>query len=263
MFALSRQSVTASFAACVCMLGVGCLQFPKMQKLLHTQQKASQEILQKEIHSEKLYLNILKKMPTFGYDNIIANWAYLKFVQYFGDDEARAKTGYSLSPEYFEVILGRDPRFILAYMGLSTSTSMYAGMPERSIQLTEQGLKFLSPLTPKKSYYVWRYKGIDELLFLGESSMAQHSFNKAAEWASQHTDEESKQAASVSQKTAEFLSHNPNSKIARIATWTMVLNNQIDKKIRQRAIHEIEVLGGKVMTNSDGTHKIRLSKNEN
>jgi hypothetical protein len=80
-------------------------------------------------------------MPSFGYNNIIANWVYLNFVQYFGDDEVRAKTGYSLSPEYFEVILGRDPRFIPAYLSLSTSTSMYAGMPERSIKLTEKAFK--------------------------------------------------------------------------------------------------------------------------
>jgi hypothetical protein len=140
MFALSRQSFTASFAACLCMLGVGLLQFPKMQKLLHSNKTPSLEI-QRTIDSEKVRLNFLKKMPSFGYNNIIANWVYLNFVQYFGDDEVRAKTGYSLSPEYFEVILGRDPRFIPAYLSLSTSTSMYAGMPERSIKLTEKAFK--------------------------------------------------------------------------------------------------------------------------
>jgi hypothetical protein len=260
MFALFRQSFTASFAACLCTLGVGWLQFPRMQKLLHSNKTAALEI-QRTIDSEKVRLNFLKKMPSFGYSNIIANWVYLNFVQYFGDDEVRAKTGYSLSPEYFEVILGRDPRFIPAYLSLSTSTSMYAGMPERSIKLTEKALKSLSPWVPEKSYYVWRYKGIDELLFLGKSSMAQHSFEIAADWASQHTDQESKQAASVSQKTAEFLKQNPNSKLARISSWTMILNNQVDKTTRQRAINEIEALGGKVISNPDGIYKIKLSEN--
>jgi hypothetical protein len=260
MFAVSRQ-ITASFAACLCMLGVGWLQFPKMQKLLHSNKTPSLEI-QRTIDSEKVRLNFLKRMPSFGYNNIIANWVYLNFVQYFGDDEARAKTGYSLSPEYFEVILGRDPRFIPAYLSLSTSTSMYAGMPERSIKLTEKALKSLSPWVPEKSYYVWRYKGIDELLFLGKSSTAQDSFEIAADWASQHTDQESKQAASVSQKTAEFLNKNPNSKLARIASWTMILNNQVDQTTRQRAINEIEALGAKVISNPDGIYKIKLSEKD-
>ncbi len=148
-------------------------------------------------------------MPSFGYDNLIAGWVYINFLQYFGDEEARAKTGYSLSPEYFDVILGRDPRFLASYLSLSASTSMYAGMPERSIELMEESLQFLSPQVPERSYYVWRYKGIDELLFLGDSQAAKQSFTKTAEWASQSSDEDSKRAAAISQGTAKFLSRNP------------------------------------------------------
>jgi hypothetical protein len=64
MFALSRQSFTASFAACLCMLGVGLLQFPKMQKLLHSNKTPSLEI-QRTIDSEKVRLNFLKKNAIF------------------------------------------------------------------------------------------------------------------------------------------------------------------------------------------------------
>ncbi|MBR8836640.1 MAG: hypothetical protein DSM106950_22140 [Stigonema ocellatum SAG 48.90 = DSM 106950] len=260
MFAISRQAVTASFIFCLCISGVGLLQFPRMQKLLNNHKNASLETLEKEINSENLRLNLLKKMPSFGYDNLMADWVYLNFVQYFGDDEVRDKTGYSLSPEYFEIILGHDPRFLAAYLSLSTSTSMYAAMPERSIQLMEKGLKSLSPQVPHRSYYVWRYKGIDELLFLGNSSAAKKSFETVATWANNYSDEESKQIALISQKTAEFLSHNPKSKLAKIAGWTMVLNNTVDKKTRKRAISEIEALGGKIVTNPNGTQKIEFSQ---
>jgi hypothetical protein len=188
MFALSRQGVTASFTACLCLLGVGWLQLSKMQNLLSRKQTASRETLQREINSEKLRLTFFKKMPSFGYNNIIANLIYLNFVQYFGDDEVRAKTDYSLSPVYFEVILEHDPRFLPAYMSLSISTSIYAGMPELSIKIIDKGLKSLSPGVPKKSYYVWRYKGTDELLFLGKPLMAQYSFEMAANWASKYSD---------------------------------------------------------------------------
>lgn len=262
MFPLSCQNAIVSFAACLCMLGVSSLQFPRMQQVLHSNKTASIEALQKEINLEKSRLNLIAKIPSFGYDNIIANWIYLGFLQYFGDDEVRAKTGYELSPEFFEVILARDPRFIMAYLGLSTSTSIYAAMPERSIKLMESGLESLTPVAPERSYYVWRYKGIDELLFLGQSSKAKQSFEKAANWASQHSDEESKLAASISKKTVEFLSRNPNSKYARIATWAMVVNNQVDEKTRQRAIREIQALGGEVIPNPDGSHKIKLPKDD-
>jgi len=231
-----------------------------MQKLLNSHKTASLETLEKEINSEKLHLNLLKKLPSFGYDNLMADWVYLNFVQYFGDDEVRDKTGYSLSPEYFEVILEHDPRFMAAYLSLSTSTSIYAAMPERSIKLMEKGLKSLSPFVPQKSYYIWRYKGIDELLFLGDSNAAKQSFATAANWASKYSDPESQQVAFFSQKTADFLSHNPHSKIAQISAWTMVLNNRVDDKTRKRAISAIEALGGKVITNPDGTSKIKFPK---
>jgi hypothetical protein len=260
MFPLLGRNFILFFATCLCLLGVSSLQMPRMHKLLHSSKTVPVKTLQKELDIERTRLNIIEKIPSFGYDNVIANFAYLWFLQYFGDDEVREKTGYSLSPEYFEIILSRDPRFTTAYLGLSTSTSMYAAMPEVSVQLMEKGLKFLSPFAPTTSYYVWRYKGIDELLFLGKSLKAQRSFEKSADWASHHSDEDSKQAALVSKRTAEFLSRDPNSTYARIATWTMVLNNQVDKKTRDRAIREIQALGGNVIDNPDGTYKITLSK---
>lgn len=256
MLFLSRQTVGASFVICLCILGVGLIQYPRLQKLINTQESPSLENVEKQIKAEHTRLNLIKKMPSFGYDNFIANLVYLKFLQYFGDDDVREKTGYSLSPEYFEIILARDPRFLEAYLSLSTSTSLYAAMPERAIKLMDEGLKSLSPKLPERSYYAWRYKAIDELLFLGNVQASKQSFATAAKWASTYPDDESKYVASISQNTVEFLNQNPDSKYARIATWAMVLNNQVDDRTRKRAISEIEALGGKVITNSQGNSQI-------
>ncbi|MBW4572184.1 MAG: hypothetical protein KME31_30595 [Tolypothrix carrinoi HA7290-LM1] len=259
MFSLSRQSVTTFFLIVLCIFGVGLIQFTRLQKQ-NSSNIASLKI-EREIKSEKLRLMFLKNMPSFGYKNLIADWVYLDFLQYFGDDEIREKTGYSLSPEYFEVILGNDPRFLTAYIGLSTSTSMYAAMPKRSVALMEKSLKSLSPWVPEKSYYVWRYKGIDELLFLGNSPAARQSFETAANWANNYSDEESKQVITISQKTADFLSQNPDSKHAQIASWAMVLNNHVDDKTRKIAIGKIETLGGKVISTPQG-NQIKFPKKD-
>jgi hypothetical protein len=252
MLGLSRQIVGTSLITCLCFAGVGFLQFPRMQKLISAKQTFSQSALEGEEKLERSRLDLLKKLPTFGFDNVFANWVYLSFVQYFGDDEVRAKTGYALSPEYFEIILKHDPRFQLAYLSLSSSTSIYAGMPERSIKITELGLKSLNPWVPKGSYYVWRYKGIDELLFLGNSQAAKKSLQTAADWAKKHSDAESQMSANISQNTANFLNRNPNSKSAQIAAWTMVLQNGVDKGTQKRAIAGIEKLGGQVIQTPQG-----------
>jgi tetratricopeptide (TPR) repeat protein len=259
---LSREFLITPLVACFCILGISLSQYPRLQKLLTSKQSMSVETLAADQQKEGLRLELLKEMPTFGYDNLIADWLYIDFLQYFGDNEVREKIGYTLSPEFFEIILKHDPKFLEAYLNLSVSSSLYAGMPERTITLIDKGLKSLSPNLPAKSYYIWRYKGTDELLFLGDSQAARNSFLKAAEWASQHNDQESKNVVVISRKTAEFLQRNPDSKFARIATWTMVLQNNVDEKTRKRAIKEIENLGGKVVINADGVPAVTLPEKD-
>lgn len=261
MFGLLRQSVGA-FVVVLCILGVGFLQLPQLKQINSIKTTASLEDIKKEIQSEKLRLNLLRQLPTFGFDNLIADWVFINFLLYFGDDEVRLKTGYSLSPEYFEVILARDPYFLQAYLFLSSSTSLYAGRSERSVALMEKGLKLLTPKVPLKSYYVWRYKGIDELLFLGDAQAAKQSFATAAQWASTYADEESKQVAAISQRTAEFLAQNPNSKSAQVGAWTMVLSNQVDEQTRNLAIKRIEALGGKVSITPQGAVQVSPPKQD-
>lgn len=253
-----KQLVATSSVALLSIMAVGVLQVPQLNRLKNKPKTSSLEALRQEVNLEQLHLDLLQKTPSFGYDNLLADWMFLNFLQYFGDDEARAVTGYSLSPKYFEIIVNRDPRFLGAYLGLSTSISLYAGMPEKSVALMEKGLKPMSPQSPPKSYYVWRYKGIDELLFLGNAQAARQSFEKAAEWASNYSDEESKHIAALSRKTAQFLSRNPKSKFAQVNTWAMVLTNTTDTHARKIAISRIESLGGKVIVTPEGVVKIRL-----
>jgi hypothetical protein len=261
MLSQSRQNlnqlVATSLIGLLCIVAVWALQMPQLNRLKNGLETSLPEALRQEVELENLRLNLLQKTPAFGYDNLFADWTFLYFLQYFGDDKARDMTGYSLSPKYFEIIVDRDPRFLGTYIGLSTSISMYAGMPEKSVALMEQGLKSMSPKNPPNSYYVWRYKAIDELLFLGNSQAAGQSFEKAAEWASTYSDEESKNIAAFSRKTAEFLSRNPNSKFAQVAAWTMVLSNTRDKRVEKIAISRIEAIGGKVVITPEGKVKIQ------
>jgi len=257
-----RQSVVASSVTLLCILGVGILQVPQLHKIISSQKTASSEKLQREIRSEQLRLSLMRQLPTFGFDNLTADWVFLNFLQYFGDDQVREKTGYGLSPDYFAVIVARDPRFLAAYSFLSTSTSIYAARPELSVALMAKGLKSLSPTVPQRSYYIWRYKGIDELLFLGDAKAAKYSFEMAAKWASFYPDEESKQVEALSQGTAKFLAHNPKSKSAQIAAWVMVLNNQVDDRTREIAITRIKALGGKVFITTQGAAQVQLPKGD-
>jgi len=241
-----------------CILVAGTFQVQQLNKL--KDQNTGSANLKKELEQEKLRLEILRQTPTFGFKNIIADWVFISFLQYFGDEPARAATGYTLSPDYFEVIVDRDPKFLHIYPFLSTSISMYAARPEEAVSLMKKGLKSLAPKDPPKSYYVWRYKGIDELLFLGDSQAAQHSFATAAEWASTYSDPESENVAAISRQTAQFLAGDPESKSAQISAWMMVVGNAVEDRTRQLAISRIQALGGKITITPQGEVKVQLPR---
>ena len=261
MVALSRQNLNQSIGALiVALLGIGAviaLQKPQLDSLVKKSETASAEDIKKDLESERLQLELMQKLPSFGFDNMIGNWAFIKFAQYFGDETARDKSDYSLSPEYFKVIINRDPYFLDAYRFLSSSTTLYAGMPERTVALMQQGLKSLAPKVPEKSYYIWRYKGTDELLFLGDSQAAKQSFETAGKWADTYADDDSKYIAKISHQTAQFLAKNPNSKSAQVSAWSSVLNNAFDDRVRRIAISRIQALGGTVSITPDGQVKVQ------
>lgn len=244
----------------LCLLAVIGLQVPRLNQILTRSKTSSLQELRREVAAEKARLDLIKKIPDLGFSNLIADWTFLSFLQYFGDDVARDRTGYELSPNYFEIIVDRDPHFLQSYLLLSTSVSLFAGEPEKSLSLMEKGLESLNPKQPG-SYYVWRYKGIDELLFLGDAKKAQKSFAMAAEWASQHTDAESENIASISRRTAEFLADDPDLTSAQEAAWAMVLVNALntnDERTRKQVVDRIERQGGKVIISPKGAISVKL-----
>ena len=242
-----------------CILGafsvVVYLQTPQLASLKQ-RQSLTKAVLRQQEAQLKAQLSIAKTLPTFGFDNLVADWHFIDFIQYFGDTEVRAKAGYGASMEYFEAMLDRDPRFLYAYFYLSSTGSLYAGQPEKSVSLMNSGLKSLSPKVPDRGYYIWRLKAVDELLFLGKIPDARNSMLTAANWARQSPTTEGQNVARLSQGTAAYLARNPNSKQAQFDAWNMVLGAAVDDFVIKRAIVGIRSTGGKVTISPSGEFKV-------
>lgn len=242
-------------------------QLPKLQRQTDSNTAAASQLAVKQ---EQAKLAAIARLPRsgFGFNNLIANWAFLSFLQYFGDDQARVShgTGYGLSGAYFDQIIGRDPRFLSSYIYLTSSVSIFAGQPQKSVDLISYGTNFLQPELQPLAYNAWRYKGTDQLLFLGQTLAASKSFLTAAEWAERAnlaatSLPEVKGAAEVSRQTAAFLATNPDSRSARINGWVLVLSNAADQKTRAVAIAELDKLGMVVEFNQDRGFSLK-SKSE-
>lgn len=191
-------------------------------------------------------LTLLKQTPTFGFDNLLADWTFLNFLQYYGDTPLRKATGYSLSPEYFDLITRLDPRFVETYLFLSGSISYQLGKPETAVALMERGAAQLSPQIHPNAYLVWRFKGLDELLLLGDVPASIHSHEMAAQWAA---DSPNRDLAPIFAQTARFLRKDPNSVLARFQAWTMVYEQATasrDKATQARAKRELLAIGAQV-----------------
>ncbi|MBD2186578.1 hypothetical protein [Pseudanabaena mucicola] len=229
------------------------LQFPRLNQQLSGQTKATTV---KEVRDEEARLKLIRQLPSrgLGFNNMIANFTFLQFLQYFGDDVSRNQfqTGYGLSPLYFANIIERDPRFLSSYIYMSASVSMFAGTPRAAIDIYSKGLNYLSPEQQSKAHLVWRYKATDQLLFLGDTKGARQSYLQAADWADRGSlidkeiSEDLKFIASLSRQSAQWLEQERDVSKAQIGAWSLVLQNATDKKTVETIAQELDKLGMKI-----------------
>jgi hypothetical protein len=229
------------------------------QKPLSAKSVASfKQAAQQEAQQEALRLKMLKTIPSFGFDNLIADWTFLKFLQYFGDDEARDVTGYNLGQDYFDIVTQRDPRWADIYLFLSTAISFYQGKPETAVNLIERGTRALSlsPQIHSQSWRVWRTKGLDELLLLGDIPESIRSHEMAADWV--QGSPEGPKLAPIFRATAEYLRRDPDSVPVRFTAWNTVYSQTTDKLVRQRAKQALVKLGAQVQKDKNGKESFIL-----
>lgn len=252
---------SALTTAIVLLAGGSILQFQLTRLDNLGQRNQSTQSYQIEEQKTQDSLKVLSKLPKLGYENLIADYMFINFIQYFGDADARAKTGYRLSPDFFDIIIKRDPLFLDAYHYLSASVTLYAGQPQKSVSLLTKGIAAVPPSLQSRAYFLWQYKAADELLFLGDTAAAQRSYEMVSNWAGQSKDPQMQGIAARSLQTAQFLASNPDSRRARVGSWFNVLSNAIDDPTRQFAAKQIQALGGKIV-NQNGAFQVKMPQGD-
>jgi hypothetical protein len=251
-----RQPLGWFISLSALVLGITGIQAGQLETLKANARSLDPAVLKRETQIKLSSLEMWKKIPAFGFKNLIADLAYIDYLQYFGDQEAREINGYGIGLDYFGVIINKDPKFYYSYYSLSAVGTVYTGQPEKSIALMNQGFTHFTPESPQNYYYLWRLKGVDELLFLNKPTAAQQSMQTAADWARRKGDEEGDRVAKISQRTADFLAKNPRSEEARFAGWSLVLSTAIDLNAKKIAVRKLRELGGKVYLDENGRVKI-------
>ncbi len=227
----------------ICLAGIVVLQSQEYQK--SAQKVSSADYLAEEKEQSRL-IDWQKRSPHFGYSNLMANWSYLNFVQYFGDQDARETIGYKLVPDYFETITRLDPRFTQAHLRLSIANSMYAGNPEKTIALMEQILDFVDPKS-EAAAYLWTSKGLDELLFMGDKEAAIKSYQMAAQWAALTQSDRSDGLTIKDLESALKSTSDVELKEAQIRAWSSVLVHIKDDHRQREIMNKIDNLKAEIL----------------
>jgi hypothetical protein len=206
---------------------------------------------------ERGRLTLLRRMPTLSYDNLLADWIFLRFLGYFGDDLDRAQTGYDLTPDYFEPIVRLDPRFLEIYPFLSTGISYYLGNPELAGQYMERGIQALSPEVNPDGYAILRFRGLDQLLLEGDIPGTIKTYYRLADWFDRIGRPDSAQQF---RNGAEFFKQQPDSIQPQFWGWQEVYYNAVDRRVQERAEQELLKLGALKQEDASGNVGFVLPK---
>jgi hypothetical protein len=252
------QLLVSTIVVLGCLGGISALQASRLSALRAVPSN-DLIVLKAEEARARAQLQAMAKLPDLGFRNLIAGWTFMQFLQYFGNQEARGRTGYALTPEYFRLIVDKDPRYLTPYFYLSPANTLYAGRPDITIELLSQGLEAYTPELHPDGYYLWIYKGVDQLLFLNQPQEAAKSYTMAARWADLSTSPEAKTRAEAARESAQYLARKPGSKRVQASAWGMILTNAVDQGSRELAIQQITRLGGKVtITRQGGMQRVSV-----
>jgi hypothetical protein len=259
MFKINYKLLICALISTSSLLGIIFLQKKSLSNNLSTQKNINYQQQEQQLKAEA---NFLKKMPSLGFNNLIADYTFLKYIQYFGDTEARDKIGYSGITDYFETVIQKDPKFIRAHLSLSATNSIFAGNPEKTVALLEQATQSLDPNMRDYAFMIFAYKAVDEIIFLGDLDAAQKSYLKAAQWAEIRGDKIGIHVAPLYRATVNFLATNPDSTSTQVSGWYMVLKQNNDPQVQEYAKQKIIELGGEITININGEIIVKPPKKD-
>lgn len=245
MYSKRRKGKNSSqlwlFVDFICFVLIALFQVPEIERTEKNILQSRDEILEENRKLQR-QLTTLSHLPSLGFGNALAASTFLGFLQYFSDVSMQEEISQHLSPDFFNAIIKFDPFYRDYYLFLSGSTTFHAAQPEKTVDLMARGLERIDPNLVSDSFYIWRYKGSDELLFLGDATSARESFENAAWWARLSDRPDSQIVGQASEQTATFLRQDPESRYAQIAAWNSILTNAVNEDIRKRATQRIQEL---------------------
>jgi tetratricopeptide (TPR) repeat protein len=161
------------------------------------------------------------KLCAMGYDQLVADWYWLSFVQYIGDSEGRSRDKYAQADKYLDLIVGLDPKFVKAYWFAAFVVGGDQKQPELAAKFIDRGIE-----ANPNNWYLPFIGGINQYLFAHNDLAAAKYYRMASKFPG---------APDWLGRQAQMLEAHIPSFIKEINTWDNIYRSTKDPLVKEKA----------------------------
>jgi tetratricopeptide (TPR) repeat protein len=164
------------------------------------------------------------RLLSLGFDQILADFYWLKFVGYVGDTANRKLDHFEMADRYLDLITGLDPSFVQAYWFAAFTVGKEQGRPNRAAELLERGIA-----ANTDNWYLPFIAGNNQYLYANNGVKAAQYYRMAAKYPGA-PDWLERQAAILETDIPRITKH--------AYSWLYIFNSADDPMVKEHARDE-------------------------
>lgn len=161
------------------------------------------------------------RLIALGFDQLVADFYWLKFIGYYGDSQARSKDNYALAHQYLELITGLDPYFVQPYWFAAFAVGAEEKRPVLAEKIISRGIE-----ANQNNWYLPYIAGINMYLFAHDDAAAARYYRMAAKFP---------EAPPWLTRQAEVISAHIPAVIKELQTWDSIYRAEQSSLVKEHA----------------------------
>lgn len=206
--------ISAQVVLILSLMGVCLIVHPKFHRLTWVIEPNPPE------SSYKMLPEVTKTM-CLGYEQLVSDIFWLRFVQYVGDSEARQADQCKYAYAFLDMITTLDPHFIQPYWFAAFIVGSEMHRPDLAQLLIQRGIR-----ANQDNWYLPYIAGINQYLFAHKELEAAKYYRMAARFP---------HAPPWLSRQAEILQAKIPSLVKEVNTWDTIYRNSTDPMVKERA----------------------------
>ncbi len=186
------------------------------------------------------------RLVALGYDRLLADFYWLAFVNYVGDDASRVVDHFRLADKYLDLVTGLDPHFIQPYWFCAFTVGSDQKRPLRANEILERGVR-----ANQNNWYLPYIAGVNLYLFAHDEVGASRFYRSASKFPD---------APKWLARQSEILAARIPSSIKEINTWDAIYRTETASIIRLKARQKLIQLWSQIYSSSTQANQRKIAR---